>query len=165
MEGGKGGKWEEETEKSAPTLGGRGMQDIAAPRDTQRRRNLHDGGRRRITIPRSSNYQVTRFPVHEWPILLGLSLGKSLSIPITAPPLPPSSLAQNGGWCSTLGNDEHHRSFTLVSQRAACLGRRLRRTKISFFTRRQGPRRRVQERRRRRRRNASCVADFFHYSS
>lgn len=95
------------------------MQDIAAPRDTQRRRNLHDGGRRRITIPRSSNYQVTRFPVHEWPILLGLSLGKSLSIPITAPPLssffPRAERRGVGGWCSTtLGNDEHHRSFTLV---------------------------------------------------
>ena len=68
------------------------------------------------------------------------------------------------GWCFSLSERASARSFTLLFQLpAAYLGRRLRRTKISFFTRRQGPRRRVQERRRRR--HASCVADFFHYSS
>lgn len=43
-------------------------------------------------------------PMHEWPILLGLSLGKSLSIPITAFPLAHAPLASTRApnWNSAL---------------------------------------------------------------
>lgn len=60
------------------------MQDIAAPRDTPSR-NLHDVGGKRAKDRRdvlqspvlSYNRPLARAPLlHEWPILLGLSLGK-----------------------------------------------------------------------------------------
>lgn len=44
--------------------GGKGMQDIAAPRDT-RGRNLHDGTGDVLQIPQSSNHEVTR-GFHVW---------------------------------------------------------------------------------------------------
>lgn len=80
----------------------------------------------------------SRFPVHEWPILLGLSLGKSLSIPITAPPPPlPLSAAPTFPPSSVSGillarDTSISPSFTPFFHPSS-LGRRLRRTKISFL--------------------------------
>lgn len=61
------------------------MQDIAAPRDT-RGRNLHDGTGDVLQSRSPPTTKSLVASMYEWPILLGLSLGKSLSIPITAPP-------------------------------------------------------------------------------
>ncbi|EFN67534.1 hypothetical protein EAG_16215 [Camponotus floridanus] len=70
-----GGAWEDGGEVDGPR--GKGMQDIAAPRDT-RGRNLHDGAG---DVLQSSSPPTTKSlvaPMYEWPILLGLSLGKSI---------------------------------------------------------------------------------------
>lgn len=70
-----GGAWEDGGEVDGPR--GKGMQDIAAPRDT-RGRNLHDGAG---DVLQSNSPPTTKSlvaPMYEWPILLGLSLGKSI---------------------------------------------------------------------------------------
>lgn len=48
---------------------GKGMQDIAAPRDT-RGRNLHDGAGDVLQFSQSSNHEVTRFPCMNGPFSL-----------------------------------------------------------------------------------------------
>lgn len=48
---------------------GKGMQDIAAPRDT-RGRNLHDEARDVLQFSQSSNHEVTRFPCMNGPFSL-----------------------------------------------------------------------------------------------
>lgn len=108
--------------------------------------------------------------MHEWPILLGLSLGKSLSIPITAFPLAHAPLASTRApnWNSArehqLGvfipffflsalSPIYLRTYTLkefAEQRfhfSLALGTKMTGSGAE------------------RRRNASCVADFFHYDS
>lgn len=75
--------WEDGGEADGPR--GKGMQDIAAPRDT-RGRNLHDGAGDVLQSRSPPTTKSLVAPMYEWPILLGLSLGKSPSIPITAPP-------------------------------------------------------------------------------
>lgn len=117
---------------------GKGMQDIAAPRDT-RGRNLYDGAgdvlqSRAVLQPRSHSV-----PMYEWPILLGLSLGKSLSIPITVFPLARTPLAplapQTGTRDESISSEflppHSSRSFTYLS---TYLYARVCGTKISFFT-------------------------------
>lgn len=48
---------------------GKGMQDIAAPRDT-RGRNLHDEAGDVLQFSQSSNHEVTRFPYMNGPFSL-----------------------------------------------------------------------------------------------
>lgn len=86
---------------------GKGMQDIAAPRDT-RGRNLHDGESE--TYYSSHNLQPRSHSVSmcEWPILLGLSLEKSLSIPITIPPLAYLSSSCSSRVPAAVIRDGHH---------------------------------------------------------
>lgn len=107
-------------------------------------------------------------PMHEWPILLGLSLGKSLSIPITAFPLAHAPLASTRApnWNSALESISSEflsppplRSFTYLSTYLYTL------TEFAeqrfHFSLALGTKMTGSERRR----NASCVADFFHYDS
>lgn len=109
-------------------------------------------------------------PMHEWPILLGLSLGKSLSIPITAFPLAHAPLASTRApnWNSAREHQLgvfipppspsplfHLPISTYLHVHGVCG------TKISFFTGAwdQDDGLRAAEK------SASCVADFFHYDS
>lgn len=133
---------------------GKGMQDIAAPRDT-RGRNLHDGAG---DVLQSSSPPTTKSlvaPVYEWPILLGLSLGKSIYSDYRSScishPRPLALLASPDGLSMsfipvlfhlstyTLGSAEQRFHFLLASETKM----------VGSETARQ--------------RNTSCIADFFHY--
>lgn len=148
---GSGGKrwWRREAWEAADGPRGKGMQDIAAPRDT-RRRNLHDGAG--DVLQSRSTPTTESLGFHVWMAHSPWLVSRKVYLFRLPPLLLRTPLA------ARLTRDEH---------RAACvfshpfnLHGRVRGTKIPFFA---GTR--DQDDGTARRRNASCIADFFHYDS